>query len=42
LAFFYAFADTNPIAANPTLTLVVGILYILIAGAVIAAITGYI
>lgn len=37
----YAFADTNPIAASPTLTLVVSIMYILIAGAVIAAITGY-
>ena len=40
-AVLYAFADTNPIASNPTLTLIVSIIYILIAGAVIAAITGY-
>jgi len=37
----YAFADTNPIASNPTVTLLVSIIYILIAGIVIAAITGY-
>lgn len=37
----YAFADTNPIASNPTATLLVSIIYILIAGIVIAAITGY-
>ncbi len=37
----FAFADTAPIAANPGLTLGVSILYILIAGVVIAAITGY-
>jgi putative OPT family oligopeptide transporter len=37
----YAFADTNPIAANPGATLFWSILYILIAGIVIAAVTGY-
>jgi putative OPT family oligopeptide transporter len=37
----YAFADTDPIASNPALTLFISILYILIAGVVIAAITGY-
>ena len=40
-ALLYAFADTNPIASNPTVTLLVSVIYILIAGAVIAAITGY-
>jgi putative OPT family oligopeptide transporter len=37
----YAFADTDPVAATPGLTLAVSIVYILIAGVVIAAITGY-
>jgi putative OPT family oligopeptide transporter len=37
----YAFADTDPIASNPALTLAISIAYILIAGVVIAAITGY-
>jgi uncharacterized oligopeptide transporter (OPT) family protein len=34
------FADTAPIASNPAGTLLVSIVYILIAGIVIAAITG--
>ena len=37
----YAFASTNPIAANPGTTLVLSIIYILIAGVVIAAVCGY-
>ena len=37
----YAFASTNPIAANPGATLVLSIIYILIAGVVIAAVCGY-
>ncbi len=37
----YAFADTNPIAANPGGTLAFSILYVLIAGVVIAAVCGY-
>ena len=37
----YAFADTNPIAANPGATLAVSIIYVLIAGVVIAAVCGY-
>jgi putative OPT family oligopeptide transporter len=37
----YAFADTDPIASNPAVTLIVSIIYILIAGVIIAAITGY-
>src|SRR5258708_6226788 len=37
----YAFASTNPIAANPGATLVLSIFYILIAGVVIAAVCGY-
>ena len=37
----HAFASTDPIAANPGLTLAVSIIYILIAGVVIAAVTGY-
>src|SRR5436190_10401596 len=37
----YAFASTAPIAANPGATLVLSILYILIAGVVIAAVCGY-
>jgi putative OPT family oligopeptide transporter len=40
-ALLYAFASTDPIASNPTATIVISILYILIAGIVIAAITGY-
>jgi putative OPT family oligopeptide transporter len=37
----YAFANTNPIAANPGMTVVLSIIYILIAGVVIAAVCGY-
>ena len=37
----YAFAGTDPIASSPTATIVVSIIYILIAGGVIAAVTGY-
>jgi len=37
----YAFASTNPIAANPGVTLAASIVYILIAGVVIAAVCGY-
>ena len=37
----YAFASTNPIAANPGATIVLSIIYILIAGVVIAAVCGY-
>jgi putative OPT family oligopeptide transporter len=37
----YAFASTNPIAANPGGTLALSIVYILIAGIVIAAVCGY-
>jgi putative OPT family oligopeptide transporter len=37
----YAFASTDPIASNPAATLIISIIYILIAGVVIAAITGY-
>jgi putative OPT family oligopeptide transporter len=37
----YAFASTNPIAANPGMTLIASIIYILIAGVVIAAVCGY-
>ena len=37
----YAFASTNPIAANPAATIVLSIIYILIAGIVIAAVCGY-
>ncbi len=40
-ALLYAFADTNPIAANPTGTLALSVLYILFAGVVIAAVCGY-
>jgi putative OPT family oligopeptide transporter len=36
-----AFAQSGPIAAAPALTLVLSLLYILVAGAIIAAITGY-
>ena len=37
----YDFADTAPIASDPAATLIISIIYILIAGVVIAAITGY-
>jgi putative OPT family oligopeptide transporter len=37
----YAFADTPPIASNPGATIIISIFYILIAGVIIAAITGY-
>src|SRR4051812_11521068 len=37
----YAFASTNPIAAAPGATLALSIVYILIAGVVIAAVCGY-
>lgn len=37
----YAFASTNPIAANPVSTIVLSIIYILIAGVVIASVCGY-
>jgi len=37
----YAFAGTDPIASTPTATIVISIIYILIAGIVIAAVTGY-
>lgn len=37
----YAFASTNPIAASPTTTILISIVYILIAGVVIAAVCGY-
>ena len=37
----YAFASTDPIAANPGTTIVLSIIYILIAGVVIAAVCGY-
>jgi putative OPT family oligopeptide transporter len=37
----HGFADTNPIAANPGATIALSIIYILIAGVVIAAVTGY-
>ena len=37
----YAFADTNPIAAHPATAIIVSIVYILIAGVIISAITGY-
>ncbi|MEO7277061.1 MAG: oligopeptide transporter, OPT family [Sphingomicrobium sp.] len=36
-----AFASTNPIAANPGATLALSIVYVLIAGVVIAAVCGY-
>ena len=36
-----AFASTNPIAANPAAALTVSIIYILVAGVVIAAVCGY-
>jgi putative OPT family oligopeptide transporter len=37
----YAFASTDPIAASPTATILISIVYILIAGVVIAAVCGY-
>src|SRR5256885_151252 len=37
----YAFASTAPIAADPGLTIVLSIIYTLIAGVVIAAVCGY-
>jgi putative OPT family oligopeptide transporter len=37
----YAFASTDPIASNPTATVLISIIYILIAGVVIAAVCGY-
>ena len=37
----HAFASTNPIAANPGATLTLSILYVLVAGVVIAAVCGY-
>ena len=37
----YTFASTDPIAANPGATLVASIIYVLIAGIVIAAVCGY-
>jgi putative OPT family oligopeptide transporter len=37
----YAFANSNPIAANPGVTIVSSIVYILIAGVIIAAVCGY-
>ena len=36
-----AFATTNPIAANPATTLLLSIIYILVAGIIIAAVCGY-
>jgi putative OPT family oligopeptide transporter len=36
-----AFANSGPIAAAPALSIVLSLLYILVAGAIIAAITGY-
>jgi putative OPT family oligopeptide transporter len=37
----YAFGNTAPIAANPGLTIVLSIIYTLVAGVVIAAVCGY-
>ena len=37
----HAFASTNPIAASPTTTIILSIIYILIAGVIIAAVCGY-
>lgn len=37
----YAFASTNPIASAPTATVIISIVYILIAGVVIASVCGY-
>ena len=40
-ALLYAFASTNPIASAPTATVIISIIYILIAGVVIASVCGY-
>jgi putative OPT family oligopeptide transporter len=37
----HAFASTNPIAANPTATIILSIIYVLVIGVVIAAVCGY-
>jgi putative OPT family oligopeptide transporter len=37
----YAFAGTDPIASHPTSAIIASIIYILVAGIVIAAVTGY-
>src|SRR5215212_8191285 len=37
----YAFASTEPIASSPGTTIIVSIIYILVAGVIIAAVTGY-
>jgi putative OPT family oligopeptide transporter len=37
----YAFASTDPIAANPGVTIFASIVYVLIAGIIIAAVCGY-
>src|SRR4051794_28062405 len=37
----YAFANTNPIAAAPGATIALSILYTMVAGLVVAAVTGY-
>jgi putative OPT family oligopeptide transporter len=37
----YAFAGTDPIASAPGITLAISIVYILVAGVIIAAVTGY-
>src|SRR5436190_13918860 len=37
----YSFADTPPIAGNPMATILISIVYVLIAGVVIAAVCGY-
>jgi putative OPT family oligopeptide transporter len=37
----YAFAGTDPVASHPTVTIIASVIYILIAGIVIAAVTGY-
>jgi putative OPT family oligopeptide transporter len=37
----YTFASTDPIAANPAVTILLSIVYILIAGVVIASVCGY-
>jgi len=37
----YAFAGTDPIASSPTAAIIASIIYILVAGIVIAAVTGY-
>jgi putative OPT family oligopeptide transporter len=37
----YAFASTNPIAASPMATIILSIIYVLVAGVVIAAVCGY-